>query len=266
MLTLIKLTVERCDFLSGEILRERRESLGFGVRQIADVLKINDDYITAIENDDFGKLPVPVYTMGYIRCYAGHLGVDAEPIIEHYRKHLSNPGPSTVMPVDFSRKRRPAAIYVLFLIVAGLLGFLAVTRFIPAGPTPVAKVQPLAPPVRTEAPPAKPEVVPPQPAPTSGPAAYPETAKPEIPASSHNLELTAREKTWIYLTFGDSGRTEEMLLQPGASRTWNFSGKALLKIGNAGGVDVLLDGRGLGALGKSGEVRTLSLGGGAAKE
>lgn len=51
-------------------LAELRRSRKISVDQIAALTKISTDYLTAIEQGDFEKLPGGVYTTSYIRQYA----------------------------------------------------------------------------------------------------------------------------------------------------------------------------------------------------
>ncbi|MBZ0157458.1 MAG: DUF4115 domain-containing protein [Alphaproteobacteria bacterium] len=70
------------------ILKKRREELGKNIDEIADVTRIKRSYLRAIEEDDFEKLPVEVYTKGYIREYAEFLEIPAEQAFEPYEKYL----------------------------------------------------------------------------------------------------------------------------------------------------------------------------------
>jgi cytoskeleton protein RodZ len=71
-----------------------------------------------------------------------------------------------------------------------------------------------------------------------------------------SLQLKAIEETWLSLQADDqSGK--EMILKPGEGMTVQASGRILMKLGNAGGLDLVLNGKPLGKSGKSGEVLTL---------
>ena len=74
--------------MSGEIFKKRREELGLDINEVSDTLKISSEYLISIENDMFDRLPVAVYTVGYIRCYAKYLEVDAGPVIANFSSHL----------------------------------------------------------------------------------------------------------------------------------------------------------------------------------
>lgn len=108
--------------MAGEVLRKKREELGLEISQIADQLRIKKDYLSYIEQDLFEKLPVPVYTMGYIRSYARHLDVDPTAILEVYAKRLPQPKTGTfAIPLVLADKKRPVYLYILAaLIVLGI--------------------------------------------------------------------------------------------------------------------------------------------------
>ena len=233
--------------MAGEILKKRREELGLDIHEMADLLKIKTDYLRAIENDSFEKLPVPVYTMGYIRCYAGYLSVDADPLIQYYTKHVSQPESATIIPVGFSQKKSPKIFYIIPLVLAtAVFIFFYRQRTQPVTPAhaPGAVVS------KTPAP-AVPDV------PVQKPAA-PADISPSVLVKNHSLAITASAKTWLSVKFSD-GKTEELLLQPGESRNWEFPEKAYLKIGNAGGIRLKLDGRDIGVPGSPGQVMTVAL-------
>ncbi|MDA8432507.1 MAG: DUF4115 domain-containing protein [Nitrospiraceae bacterium] len=260
--------------LAGEILKQRREALGRDIQEIADLLKIRADCIRAIEEDAFEKLPAPVYTIGYIRCYAKYLGIDADPIVEHYSKNLSPPRSSTIIPVASFQRKNPKIVYAVIALLV-IVGAFSLADYIRKRPADRAAVVPAKPqaveaaPVRAAEGPEAPNSLPRTHnhgapaagvAPEVGAAPVAPEAVPEKQASAetHGLEISATEKSWIRLRFRN-GKSEDVLLAPGESRTWSFSGGLALRIGNAGGVQLNLDGRSLGRPGNRGEVVTMAL-------
>ncbi len=234
--------------MAGEILKKRREELGLDIVEIAHLLKVKADYLTAIEDDKYGELPVGVYTNGYIRMYAKHLNIDPEPVIKHYASYLSQSPHQQcnhvpVIPIAFSRKRRPVFFYLAILLVAlaalSLFFYMSGERNIKELYDMIIHKAPVGESINTEN--------------ISGTGRQVSTEKKE-----HILSIKATEVGWVYLQF-DTGKSEEVFLVPGQSKTWNFSENVLLKIGNAGGVSLNLDGENLGVPGKSGEVVTLTL-------
>ncbi len=69
-------------------LKEQRERLGKELNEIAKITRIKSSYLKAIEEEDFAKLPVEVYTKGYIRVYAKFLGVSLDVAIAPYETYL----------------------------------------------------------------------------------------------------------------------------------------------------------------------------------
>ncbi len=70
-----------------KLLKERREELGKELQAIAEVTRIKCAYLRAIEEEEFEKLPVEVYTRGYIREYAEFLGIPGDIALEPYEKY-----------------------------------------------------------------------------------------------------------------------------------------------------------------------------------
>ena len=253
--------------MAGELLKKRREELGLDLKEIADLLKIKADYLVSIEEDRFEKLPVAVYTTGYIRCYAAYLKIDPEPIIASYTGHLSHPPPSTIIPVSSSKKKMPPYFYIIPVLVVVLV-FLLFYIFrqgslrsgnSPAVPAaqPVQQVRPAQPvqqvqPVQPDRPqpaPARQEIVQSPPVPDAA-------LQPRKKTGEHTLEIIANDLTWMHIRFS-GGKYEEVLLRPGITRSWSFTDRAVLKLGNAGGVRLKLDGKDIGAPGSLGQVITL---------
>ena len=72
------------------------------------------------------------------------------------------------------------------------------------------------------------------------------------------LEINARSTVWLSIT-ADGEPKWKGTLQPNQSREVQATESIRLTVGNAGGVDLTLNGKDLGALGREGEVRTVSL-------
>ncbi|MBI5073881.1 MAG: DUF4115 domain-containing protein [Nitrospirae bacterium] len=250
--------------MAGELLKKRRVELGLDLKQTADLLKIKEDYLASIEEDLFDKLPVAVYTIGYIRCYATYLQIDPEPIIAIYTGHLTQPKPSTIFPVASSKKKIPFYYYVIpALVLVLVILAVVILRQDRSGPEkkiaklPVQSVQPVQPEIRQS--PLGQESVPPN---TQGTPPVPGSQAtgnltPQA-AGVHSLEIIANDLTWMHIRFSN-GSHEEILLRPGMTRVWQFSDKAVLKLGNAGGIRMNLDGRDIGSPGSLGQIMTLSL-------
>lgn len=94
------------------------------------------------------------------------------------------------------------------------------------------------------------------PSPSEAPVVAAATPPPELPSAdrSHRLNIQAKTATWIRIAI-DNQRSKDLILQPGESREWSAQESFTLSLGNAGGVDLTLDGQAVPPVGKSGEVR-----------
>lgn len=70
----------------GEFIREKREESGLDMDSVASELKIRRFFLESIEKGHFDQLPGSVYTHGFVRCYAEHLGLDGIEIITALNK------------------------------------------------------------------------------------------------------------------------------------------------------------------------------------
>ncbi|MBN2886793.1 MAG: helix-turn-helix domain-containing protein [Chromatiaceae bacterium] len=165
----------------GRRLREQRQARGLDIERIASQLHLRRELVEAIEEDDYTKLPDPVFTAGYMRNYARLLNIDPTPVIAAYRAHQVEPEPS-IQPVHVPRPGGGASRWLARLVslalFAAALGMLALWW------------QNRAPGLLPEAPlaslPASPEPIP---TPPSSSAAM-DAAPPLAPAADAPLEQT----------------------------------------------------------------------------
>jgi cytoskeleton protein RodZ len=77
--------VTRLPTTIGEALRSAREAQGKSLDDAAEATRIRPSYLEALEREEFGELGGSVYAKGFLRSYAGYLGVDPAPLLEAYR-------------------------------------------------------------------------------------------------------------------------------------------------------------------------------------
>tara|TARA_R110000772_G_scaffold136584_2_gene245365 strand:- start:92 stop:565 length:474 start_codon:yes stop_codon:yes gene_type:complete len=70
-------------------LKKLREELGYSREKVAQSLYITVHYVTALENDDYGKLPGHTFIKGYYKSYATFLKADPEAILNCYLKFIA---------------------------------------------------------------------------------------------------------------------------------------------------------------------------------
>lgn len=129
----------------------------------------------------------------------------------------------------------------------------------PAEPNIAATAQPAPAQSAPAAVPAPVSVAPSQPAPATvvNPAPQAQTVQDQ-PAASSTLLVQAREACWMQATHAD-GTVREYMLQPGGRARVNFSGSLNLMLGNAGGVDLVLNGQPYALNAQPGQVKRLTL-------
>jgi flagellar biosynthesis protein FlhG len=69
---------------TGALLKAVRESRGVTLPEISQKTKIGAAHLDAIERDDFGQLPAPVYVRGFVTEVAKFLQLDAEQVSRSY--------------------------------------------------------------------------------------------------------------------------------------------------------------------------------------
>lgn len=96
------------DLTAPEMLREAR-TIGRRKREIATIsrlLCIREEYLIALENGDYASIPEVVYTLGFARNYAMELGLDPDEIVTKIKRELGliDEGES---PADDDSKEEP---------------------------------------------------------------------------------------------------------------------------------------------------------------
>jgi cytoskeleton protein RodZ len=72
----------------GSVFHEARNRRKIDLSEVEAATRIRVRYLRAIENEEWDVLPGGVYTRGFIRTYAGFLGLDGERLAEDYRKSV----------------------------------------------------------------------------------------------------------------------------------------------------------------------------------
>ena len=69
----------------GTELRDARKALGLSYEDVADLIKIQPEYIESIENLAKSELPSIGYVLGYVRSYAKAVGMDGASAVARYK-------------------------------------------------------------------------------------------------------------------------------------------------------------------------------------
>ncbi|MCR5506302.1 MAG: helix-turn-helix domain-containing protein [bacterium] len=70
----------------GDILKNKRLETGKTIDEISDYLRIKAQYLSALEENNFNKLPGSAYVIGFIKSYASYLSLDVNAIVIQYKQ------------------------------------------------------------------------------------------------------------------------------------------------------------------------------------
>lgn len=138
----------------GRLLADARAARGMTVAEAALQLKLSASQVSALEADDYSRLPGPVFTRGFVRNYARLLDLDGEALVNAMDLPHAPAPASAAVPVSrdipFPAKRAsnwlPYAIGLLVLVAA-----VVVFEFLISAPQ-QAVVVTVSPPVTAPAP------------------------------------------------------------------------------------------------------------------
>jgi cytoskeleton protein RodZ len=246
----------------GEILRSARETQGRGTAEIAEELCITQRYLHALECNDLSNLPGTFFYKSFVKQYAAILGVpmkELQPGIVRLTQAFEPPGPEipvelTIPPGNairvldplveasnryFSNRKIGIPVAVLALALVGCSVFYSWW------------IKPPRQQARATAPPAT--------APRSTPTSRVEVSATQDPNDANHvvLNLSATEQVWLSITNSEGKQIFSGVLQPSQTKTLTAADAAEMKVGNAGGIEVRLNGKEIGPLGGRGQVKTV---------
>jgi cytoskeletal protein RodZ len=210
--------------------------------EVAEHIRIRSVYLAAIEEEHWSAIGVPVYVRGFIRTYARFLGLDPEEAVAQFNRTQPEPPSAEAAPAENVRPRpRPGGpmIWVAGAVAVVLIAFVVYNELsLRAQQTATAPVNAASGPAASASISPTPELPTPSPAPAIG--------------GANTLALVLSAPSWLRVTV-DGSVSMEGTFPAGTAKT--FHGKnALVRIGNAGGVEVYVDGKDRGKLGAAGDV------------
>ena len=78
----------------GEVLKRSRTRQGIEIADVEERTKIRTKYLRALESEEWDVLPSPAYAKGFLRTYAQLLGLDADAIVDEYRRQVESELPA----------------------------------------------------------------------------------------------------------------------------------------------------------------------------
>jgi Uncharacterized protein conserved in bacteria len=266
----------------GSRLHAAREAQGLDLEACAHTLKLPARVLRQLERDQYDGIDSKIYLGSYINKYSRHLGINEASIqVELDRIRQIEAPLIATGGISHSRflldRYATAATYVVLtavivvpMIWLGVRGTLDrdLSHLAPLDAAPVAQLE--APATRTAAadghagdliPLTPPKATPPQeqgqpllasmaPFPNLESARL-SPAKPLAPVANtgtgdHSLSLSLSAASWVEVIQADGTRLEYGLLSAGSNKTYRSDQPLDVRIGNASGVQVSIDGKSIG--------------------
>ncbi len=257
-------------FSVGETLKRARLEQSLDLCAVAALTKINVKYLEAIESDDRSSLPSSFFYKSFVAQYARALSLDTREIDAEVDRVLSAdaplplPGYESVVARDvapltsaprFHSRRTYALAATLVLVVVGCSGVYTFWRNWRFASRPShldvqqhkAQHSAAKPTQPAEAPPAQVTFA------AVNQAAVNRSEEAMPPGYKVMLDLLAHEATWLSVS-SDGKPVFSGILQANQSKTVGGKQFAKMRVGNAAGIEVRLNGKPLGPLGARGQV------------
>lgn len=105
----------------GETLQRARQSKGITIEDAERITRIPRKYLEALELENYSILPAPVYARGFLRSYAGYLGLDPKELLPFFPVgHVEEPKLEPLPEVRQPRTWNMNGV-IAMTVVAGLI-------------------------------------------------------------------------------------------------------------------------------------------------
>lgn len=237
----------------GSLLRQERLRKQLNLARIAQETRICIAILEAIEQDQFECIPAGSYRRHFLRQYACALGLDGAEIVAEFKKHYEEPP----VPLPIPPKNRRARVWTELAWALAAIASLIVTYEAAQTVLTAAKHQSRA--AAVALPQATAQREPPAPV-TAKPAevAQPAEGAAPPPTAPVHVSFTAAESVWVSVKC-DGTATYSGLLTAAQSKTFDAIKTVTALIGNAGGLQVSVNGKSLGSLGADGKVEMIEI-------
>ncbi|MGW4320654.1 helix-turn-helix domain-containing protein [Streptomyces sp. NPDC004684] len=231
----------------GRVLKDARLAAGLTVDEISTATRVRIAIVHAIEADDFAPCGGDVYARGHIRTLARAVHLDPAPLLDQYAaEHGGRPAPTPAAPLFEAERIRPerrgpnwtAAMVAAIVVVIGFVGFTAVkgggdssdTTQLAEGATASTSTSAAPAPKKTK--PADPK-----PAPSDSAIAAAPQDKVTVQVSAPN------GRSWISAKDHNGRMLFDGLLNKGESKTFQDNTKINLILGDAGAIELYVNGK-----------------------
>jgi len=236
----------------GALITKSRTDARLSIEDLAKVTNIPSTLLRDMENDNFKKCGGETYARGHLRNIAAKVGVDERIFLDLFEVEVTAPAKpiremlnenNVTMPYQEPKR---ISWKVLAAGSAAALVLFAGAQIIFSNMNSGSDPEVIA---TTSATPSN----------SASESAAPSTAaSPEI-VGGVSVELVAsRGITWLYATNENGEVLFSGQVRQGASKTFSAAKQVNLRVGNAGGVDISVNGKDVGSIGADREVANLT--------
>jgi len=219
----------------GAKLISARERLGLDLDAVAEETKIRKHYLNALEQENFSVLPARVYATGFVGRYARLLNIDPELLVKEFQD-VAYGAEKFEQEIILIKEKSPRKFKIpikniiaglVFLVGVILIGNYLVDILVQRG---ISQQQIVAP--------DKVEQV---------------KEAQKAPADKLLLNIIANQRCWLEVRV-DGEVQYSSILEVGETLAFEGKQSITIRAGNAGGLDLSLNGKKLAPLGKAWEV------------
>ena len=241
----------------GSSITQARKSAGLSIEDLSASTNIRTALLKEIESDNFANCGGETYARGHIRNIATKLGVDPLIFIAAFEDEQMHTDRSMKeLLVENSVMRQPeearkvswkvlATISVSSLFIAGLAQIIISNTATVEIPEPIASI------TATESA---------TPSPEASEATPTEQATVSTGEGVELVISATRAKSWLFVSDATGRTLFSGQMSRGSSKTFRTDVSLNVKIGNAGGVDLTVNGKKVDSIGVDGEVVSVSYG------
>lgn len=236
----------------GALIAKSRTDARLSIEDLAKVTNIPSTLLRDMENDNFKKCGGETYARGHLRNIAAKVGVDERIFLDLFETEVTAPVKpirellnenNVTMPYKepkrISWKVLAAGSAAALVLFAGAQIFFSNMG---SGNDPEMIVTTSATPFNS-----------------ASESVTPSAAASPVIAGGVNVELVAsRGTTWLYATNENGKVLFSGQIRKGTSKTFSEAKQVNLRVGNAGGVDISVNGKDVGSIGANREVANLT--------
>jgi cytoskeletal protein RodZ len=238
----------------GQSLAHARAEAGLTLDQVSARTRVRKTIISSIEHDDFSLCGGDFYARGHIRSIAQAVGTDPEPLVAQFDAEFAATAAPLATEVFESETAAKAerrgpnwslamAAALVLVVLYGVVQFL--------GGDGDRRTTDLAGPTQSSAVTSTPSASRPA---ASKPATPTEAPVAQAPRDAVTVQLATTGKSWVSVQNGAGKQVFQGLLGARQEKTFTDKRRLRLVIGNAGAVQLTVNGKSVGAPGGPGEV------------